>query len=85
MFDSLPGDSTKGCTVIKAVGVPTPEFAALAADATPVAPGIASFLSFNGWLDRVRAEDALVADRRELGALLEGRVVMVTEGSWKGG
>jgi len=28
--------------------------------------------------------DALVAERRELGALLEGRVVMVTEGSWTG-
>jgi len=38
----------------------------------------ATFFSFKRWLDRVRAVDALVADRRELGALPEGCVVMVT-------
>jgi len=38
-------------------------------------------LAFNRELDRVRAEEALVADKRELGvgALREGRVVMVAE------
>jgi len=35
--------------------------------------------AFKQELERVRAEDALVADRRELGALREGRVVMVGE------
>ena len=40
-------------------------------------------LSFRRWLDRVRAEDALVADKRELGDLLEGQVVMLEEGYWR--
>jgi len=34
--------------------------------------------AFNRELERVRAEETLVADRSKLGALREGRVVMVT-------
>jgi len=47
--------------------------------------GINLCLSFNLVLDRVRAEEALVADRRELRALLEGRVDMVKGRSWEEG
>jgi len=36
-------------------------------------------LAFKRELDRVRAEDALVADKRELGDFREGRVVMVEQ------
>jgi len=36
--------------------------------------------AFNRELERVRAEEALVANRRELGALREGRVVMLKQG-----
>jgi len=39
---------------------------------------------FNLELERVRADDALVADKRELGAWREGRVGMVKQGFWKG-
>jgi len=42
---------------------------------------VASYFSFNRWLDRLRAEDALVADKRDFGALPEDRVVMLDEGS----
>jgi len=45
-------------------------------------PRVASFFSFNLWLDRRRAEEALVADKRELGALVEGPVDMLTRRGW---
>jgi len=44
-------------------------------------PSSASLVrAFKRELERVQADDALVADKRELGALREGRVVMATGG-----
>jgi len=54
------------------------------AESDPMArlPLSASALFFKRWLDRIRAEEALVADKRELGAREDGDVILDEE-YWK--
>ena len=56
------------------------DLSSTAAMATPVKSSWSASLAFNRELDQVRAEEALVAARRELGDFREGRVVMVNTG-----
>jgi len=69
LLPELEPDSTAAVTRVSTSATPT-----------TLSPGAGGFLGpFKRGLERMRAVDALVAARRELGALRDGRVVMVDE------